>query len=230
MYCIRPIKNKVSMLTYFIRLDGGQFMNYTVKLIKQENYKPTFWSGGMATELITYPPNSDYASRNFLWRLGVAKIDILESTFSSLPNVSREFMVTEGEITLEHEDKYTKRLNTFDQDSFMGDWKTKTYGKASVFNLMTRENYHGELIHLEIAREKQITFKCSAFLNKDLAAICFYVVNGNFKTTLNNEAFDINHNDLLLINCVNSDFPHEFIFSSDSLEPTNIIASVVYVI
>jgi len=45
-------------------------MNYNVELIKQENYKPTFWSGGTATELITYPLNSDYASRNFLWRLG----------------------------------------------------------------------------------------------------------------------------------------------------------------
>lgn len=205
-------------------------MNYTVELIKQENYKPTFWSGGMATELITYPSNSDYASRNFLWRLGVAKIDILESTFSSLPNVSREFMVTEGEITLEHEDKYTKHLTTFDQDSFMGDWKTKTYGKASVFNLMTRENYHGELIHLEIAPEKQITFKYPASLNKDLAAICFYAVSGNFKTILNDEAFEVNPNDLLLINCINSNFPREFIFSSNSLEPTNIIVSVVYVV
>jgi environmental stress-induced protein Ves len=28
----------------------------------------------MATELTTYPLNSDYASKNFLWRLGVAKI------------------------------------------------------------------------------------------------------------------------------------------------------------
>lgn len=205
-------------------------MNYTVELIKQENYKPTFWSGGMATELITYPSNSDYASRNFLWRLGVAKIDILESTFSSLPNVSREFMVTEGEITLEHEDKYTKHFHTFDKDSFMGDWITKTYGKASVFNLMTRENYHGELIHLEITSEKQITFKYPASLNKNLSAICFYVVNGNFKTILNDEAFEVNHNDLLLINCLNSNFPREFIFSSDSLEPTNIIVSVVYVV
>ena len=86
-------------------------MNYNVELIRQENYKPTFWSGGMATELITYPLDSDYTSRNFLWRLGVAKIDILESTFSTLPNVSRKFMVTEGQITLDHENKYIKGYN-----------------------------------------------------------------------------------------------------------------------
>lgn len=56
-------------------------MNYDVELIREKSYKPTFWSGGMATELITYPVDSDYASRNFLWRLGIAKIDIPESTF-----------------------------------------------------------------------------------------------------------------------------------------------------
>jgi len=203
-------------------------MNYNVELIKQENYKPTFWSGGMATELITYPLNSDYASRNFLWRLGIAKIDILESTFSTLPNVSRKFMVTEGQITLDHENKYTKLLNAFEQDSFMGYWKTKTYGSASVFNLMTKENYHGELIHLDIPPKKQVEFKYETSLNKDLVAICFYVVNGSFKSTINNNFFKVNPKDLLLIDCISSSFVSEFMFSSNSLEVTNIIASIIY--
>ena len=203
-------------------------MNYTANLIKQEKYKPTFWSGGMATELITYPLNSDYASRNFLWRLGIAKIDILESTFSTLPNVSRNFMVIEGQIILDHENKYTKVLNTFNQDSFMGDWTTKTYGKASVFNLMTKENYHGELIHLYIKPKKQLKFKYEASLNKDLVTICFYVVSGSFESTLNGKVFNISPNDLLLIDCINSSFSHEFIFSSNSLDITNIIVSVIY--
>jgi environmental stress-induced protein Ves len=203
-------------------------MNYNVELIKQENYKPTFWSGGMATELITYPLNSDYASKNFLWRLGVAKIDISESTFSTLPNISRKFMVTEGQITLNHENKYTKLLNAFEQDSFMGDWKTKTYGRASVFNLMTKENYHGELIHLNIRPKKQVEFKYETPLNKDLVAICFYVVNGGFKSTINNNVFKVNRNDLLLIDCMNSSFASEFMFSNNSLEVTNIIASIIY--
>ena len=203
-------------------------MNYNVELIKKENYKPTFWSGGMATELTTYPLNSDYASRNFLWRLGVAKIDILESTFSTLPNVSRKFMVTEGQVTLDHENKYTKLLNAFEQDSFMGDWKTKTYGSASVFNLMTKENYHGELIHLDITPKKQVEFKYETSLNKELVAICFYVVNGSFKSTINNKVFKVNPNDLLLINCIHSSFLSKFIFSNNSLEVTNIVASIIY--
>lgn len=203
-------------------------MNYNVKLIRRESYKPTFWSGGMATELITYPANSDYAKRNFLWRLGIAKIDIPESTFSNLPNVSRKFMVTEGEITIEHEDKYAKLLKSFDQDSFMGDWNTKTYGTASVFNLMTKENYNGELIHLNIMPKKQIEFKYKTSFSKELVAICFYSISGGFKTTINNKSYKVNSNDLLLINNINASSMHEFTLSSNFLEPTNIVTSVIY--
>lgn len=203
-------------------------MKYNVELLRQENYKPTFWSGGMATELTTYPLNSDYASKNFLWRLGVAKIDIPESTFSSLPKVSRKFMVIEGKITLDHENKYKKLLNSFEQDDFMGDWKTKTYGKASVFNLMTRENYNGELLHLNISPSKQLKFEYKTPLNKDLATICFYTVNGGFNSTINDKVFEAVKNDLILINCVNSSYTHEFILSNNTSEITNIIVSIIY--
>ena len=203
-------------------------MKYNVELLRQENYKPTFWSGGMATELTTYPLNSDYASKNFLWRLGVAKIDIPESTFSSLPKVSRKFMVIEGKITLDHENKYKKLLNSFEQDDFMGDWKTKTYGKASVFNLMTRENYNGELLHLNISPSKQLKFEYKTLLNKDLAAICFYTVNGGFNSTINDKVFETVKNDLILINCVNSSYTHEFMLSNNTSEITNIIVSIIY--
>lgn len=203
-------------------------MKYNVELLRQENYKPTFWSGGMATELITYPLNSDYASKNFLWRLGVAKIDIPESTFSSLPKVSRKFMVIEGKITLDHENKYKKLLNSFEQDHFMGDWKTKTYGKASVFNLMTRENYNGELLHLNISPGKELKFQYKTPLNKDLVAICFYTVNGGFNSTINDKVFETVKNDLILINCVNSSHTHEFMLSNNTSEITNIIVSIIY--
>lgn len=203
-------------------------MKYNVELLKQENYKPTFWSGGMATELTTYPLNSDYASKNFLWRLGVAKIDIPESTFSSLPSVSRKFMVIEGTITLDHEDKYKKLLNSFEQEHFMGDWITKTYGRASVFNLMTRENYNGELLHLSISPGDQIKFDYKTPLNKVVAAICFYTVDGGFNSTINDKVFETSKNDLLLINCVHSSYTHEFMLSSNTSEVTNVIVSIIH--
>ena len=203
-------------------------MKYNVELLRQENYKPTFWSGGMATELTTYPLNSDYASKNFLWRLGVANIDIPESTFSNLPKVSRKFMVIEGNITLHHENMYKKALNPFEQDQFMGDWKTKTYGKASFFNLMTRENYDGELLHLNIIPNKNFKFEYKTPSNKDLVAICFYTVNGGFTSTIDDTVFKAVKNDLILINCLHSSYTHEFMLFNNTSEITNIIASIIY--
>ncbi|MBL4930572.1 HutD family protein [Clostridium paridis] len=203
-------------------------MKYKVELLKEKNYKPTFWSGGMATELTTYPLNSDYASKNFLWRLGVAKIDIPESTFSSLPNVLRKFMVIEGNITLDHEDRYKKLLNPFEQDDFMGDWITKTYGTASVFNLMTRENYSGELLHLNINPSIKLKFDYKTSLNKDLVSICFYTVSGGFNTTINDTVFNSFKNDLLIVNCVNLDYTHEFMLCNNTSEITDIIVSIIY--
>lgn len=203
-------------------------MKYNIELLRQEIYKPTFWSGGMATELTTYPLNSDFASKNFLWRLGVAKINIPESTFSSLPKVSRKFMVIEGTITLDHENKYKKLLNPFEQDDFMGDWKTKTYGKATVFNLMTKENYDGELLHLNISPGKRLKFEYKTPVNKDLIAICFYTVNGGFNSTLSNKVFETDKNDLILINCIDSNHSHEFMLSNNTSQITNIIVSIIY--
>jgi hypothetical protein len=203
-------------------------MKYNIELLRQENFKPTFWSGGMATELTTYPLNSDYASRNFLWRLGVAKIGIPESTFSSLPKVSRKFMVIDGKITLHHENRYKILLNTFEQDDFMGDWTTKTYGKATVFNLMTMDNYRGELLHFNIIPGKQLKFLYETPLNKDLAAICFYTVNGGFSSTINDKVFEPVKNNLLLINYQNSSSTHEFILCNNTLENTDIVVSIIY--
>ena len=203
-------------------------MKYNIELLKEANYKPTFWSDGMAKELATYPLDSDYASRNFLWRLGVAKIDIPESTFSNLPKVSRKFMVMEGQITLQHENKYTKLLNTFEQDDFMGDWNTKTDGKAYVFNLMTKENYSGELIHLTINPSNQLKFQCKTPLNKTIAAICFYLIDGEFNSTIDGKVFTAAKNNLVLINCITSNNTHEFELYNNSSEFTNIIVSIIY--
>ncbi len=64
-------------------------MTYNINLIKNIDYTPTYWSGGMASELITYPIDSSFANRDFLWRIGCAKIDIDTSIFSNLPSIKK---------------------------------------------------------------------------------------------------------------------------------------------
>lgn len=203
-------------------------MNFKVTLLKKENYRPTFWSGGMAKELTTYPINSDYASRNFLWRLGVAKIDIDKSEFSSLPGVSRNLMVTEGSITLMHKDKYTKELTEFNQDTFIGDWHTTTNGKASVFNLMTRENYSGTLKVLDVLSMNNIEFVPLDIRDKKLTTICLYPIFGSFKVKLNSDYYNIEENDLLVVNCTLNTSITNLTLENTTNKNTKVIVSSIY--
>lgn len=203
-------------------------MNFKITLLKKENYRPTFWSGGMAKELTTYPINSDYASRNFLWRLGVAKIDIDKSEFSSLPGVSRNLMVTEGSITLMHKDKYTKELTEFNQDNFIGDWHTTTNGKASVFNLMTRENYSGTLKVLDVLSMNNIEFVPLDIRDKKLTTICLYPIFGSFKVNLNGDYYNIEENDLLVVNCTLNTSITNLTLENTTNKNTKVIVSSIY--
>jgi hypothetical protein len=93
---------------------------------------------------------------------------------------------------------------------------------------MTRENYDGELLHLNISPGDQLKFEYKTPLNKETAAICFYTVNGGFNSTINDKIFETYENDLLLINCVDSSYTHEFMLSSNTSEITDIIASIIY--
>lgn len=125
------------------------YMKFNV--LKKADFKITNWSGGDTTELYIYPEDSKYQNRDFLFRLSSATVNLEKSTFTKLDGVSRKLMLLSGEMELVHKDKYNKKLNPFEQDSFMGDWDTESYGKARDFNLMTRINCAGKLEHIKIS-------------------------------------------------------------------------------
>lgn len=203
-------------------------MSYDIKLIQEDKFTPTFWSGGMAKELITYPETSSFSKRDFLWRLGFAKIDIPESTFSKLPGISRILMLTNGKMTLNHEGKYSKCLGPFEQDSFDGDWATTTVGKSSVFNLMTRENYSGEVIHFNINPNGTKTFTYCTSYEKEIAAICFYPISGTLSTKIGHKMLTVKTNELLVLNPIDFASNHKFNLKNTSKEVLNIIISIIY--
>lgn len=59
-------------------------------------------------------------------------------------------MVLEGAIRLEHEGQHSVDLAPYQMDTFSGDWKTRSYGKGTDFNLMMDDTCFGELMHLSI--------------------------------------------------------------------------------
>ena len=179
-------------------------LNYNIQLIKNDNFTPTYWSGGMASELITFPENSSFAERNFLWRMGCAKIDIDTSNFSTLPGVKRHLMVTDGEVTLIHKDKYSKTIKPFDQDFFIGDWNTTTKGRCSVLNLMTRENYDGKLDHINIPSNSQTDFQYVLQENSTIVSVCIHPLNSDINSIINDEIFTLSKGELLCVNITDS--------------------------
>lgn len=46
------------------------------KLLTQENYVTTLWSGGTTTQLAIAPEGAVYADRDFLWRFSLSLIHI----------------------------------------------------------------------------------------------------------------------------------------------------------
>jgi environmental stress-induced protein Ves len=120
-------------------------MDNSIEIIRKEAQSTSTWSGGTTTQLAIYPENSDYKMRNFLWRLSSARVDLEESTFTSLPGIWRHIMIIEGEMKLLHEGHHSILLRPFDQDSFSGDWVTKSIGQARDFNLMLAQGCKGRL-------------------------------------------------------------------------------------
>lgn len=118
-------------------------MKTEIQTVRREDQSVSAWSGGTTTQLAIWPPDADYKQRNFKWRLSSARVDLEESTFTSLPGIHRLIMILEGQVRLVHEGHREITLNAFEQDSFEGDWKTTSFGKCVDFNLMTTEGCQG---------------------------------------------------------------------------------------
>ena len=119
-------------------MDNKSFANglASISIFRNCEQQINVWSGGTTTQLAIYPSNSEYKERNFAWRISSARVDLEESTFTSLPGVHRILMVLEGQIELTHEGVRNTCLKPFEQDEFDGGWTTKSRGKCIDFNLM----------------------------------------------------------------------------------------------
>ncbi|MCB9361402.1 MAG: HutD family protein [Flavobacteriales bacterium] len=129
------------------------------QLIILKNFETSNWSGGTTTPLFIYPPTSNYFERDFSFRLSTATVNVEQSVFTSLPNVSRKLMVLAGETTLTHKNQHSKKLSKFEIDEFEGDWETTSVGKCTDFNLMTTEATTGELEAVVLLENQSLEFE-----------------------------------------------------------------------
>lgn len=113
--------------------------------------KTISWASGTSTELFVFPAHGNFQTRDFDFRISTATVEAEETYFSDFSGLTRILLVLKGNLTLIHEDRYTKELNPFDQDRFDGAWKTRSKGKVQDFNVMFKENYDAEVNHFSLS-------------------------------------------------------------------------------
>jgi environmental stress-induced protein Ves len=176
-------------------------MSYTFELIRKADQSTSNWSGGTTTQIAIFPKNTAYAERNFTWRISSARVELEESEFTSLPGIWRLIMVLDGEMRLEHTGHHTTYLKRFDQDSFSGDWTTKSFGKVRDFNVMLANNSTGKLSATSLASHESAAVEIHNFDPKQFPQMtsAFYCVDGSVTVTITNDVFELTAGDMLLI-------------------------------
>lgn len=203
----------------------------TYEIIKKQNHKTSEWSGGTTTQLLIYPKEAVYNERNFKWRLSSAKVEIEESTFTHLPGISRIIMILKGELVLNHENHHNTVLKKFDQDSFSGDWNTKSYGKVTDFNLMMAEGCSGKVEAIEVSREevKEIILEKLQSKNYSMLTEVFYCVSGQVEVSENNgKSFNLSEGDVLSMTKGNEKLQGTLKFTNVAEKKSEIVRTIVY--
>lgn len=173
-------------------------MNVTV--FDATNYITTLWSGGSTTQLYISPTNASYAERNFDFRISSAKVEVPESTFTALPNVTRKLMVLEGEITLNHKNRHSKTLQKYEVDTFNGNWETTAKGTCTDFNIMTTGNQTSELSHMQLLANHYKTLT----IEENYHTVCLYLHSGSIYVEINNKLYNLKKESLLVLSNINS--------------------------
>lgn len=115
------------------------------------------WASGTSTEIFIYPSDGSFTERNFLYRISTATVEAEESTFTFFGGITRHLMILKGELELIHEGRYTKHLKPYDQDTFSGEWSTRSKGKVTDFNLMLKDGATGSLTHHRIEANESLS-------------------------------------------------------------------------
>ena len=134
-------------------------------------------------------------------------------------------------MRLTHEGHHSVLLKPFEQDSFSGDWTTKSIGCARDFNLMLGQGCEGSLEAMRIAKGMNIKAAANppniVFMN---SVDAFYCADGGANVTINgNESYTLYEGDLMVVNRQEHDEHSSISFGCTSQVDTAIIrARITY--
>ena len=131
-------------------------------------------------QLVILPEDAEFKKGNYDLRISIATVEVEKSTFTPLPGVNRILTILNGELQLIHEGHHSTTLKQYQQDSFLGDWQTKSIGKVRDFNVMTR-NYLAEVTIHHLSTDETIHLLSNDF---------FFLAEG--KATINKQKIEAN--------------------------------------
>ena len=125
--------------------DIKEVNNINMKLVPKESQKVSEWTGGTTTELLIFPENSTVSEQNFEYRISTAKVLAEKSEFTLFPNHARKLAILEGKLKIQHNQSAWYFLESGDQNTFSGDWKTRSEGQVVDFNVIYSDEYQVEM-------------------------------------------------------------------------------------
>lgn len=167
-------------------------------IVSETDYKTSSWSGGETTELFLFPPNGDYAKREFDFRLSTATVNLEESEFTSLPGFERLIMSLDNPLELHHrtvDELRVVRLEAFEVDHFSGSNLTKSFGKCQDFNLIYSTNLQGGM---KVMYAPTITHPYTG------VTYLYYALK-DVEITVSDEKINLNKGKTLVISEINDD-------------------------
>lgn len=181
----------------------------SAEIVEGKKFITNRWSGGTTTELFIFPEKSSYADRNFDFRLSMATVEVEESDFTPLPNIFRKTLILDGEITLAHNGEEAEKFIKHSVATYDGGWKTKSVGKCTDFNLMTKGRSFGSLEgkSLEIGEQWIISTSDHTFL---------YVYKGRLAIIENGDAQLAEEGSMIIANKAIG--PHLLVKAMDACE------------
>lgn len=158
--------------------------------ISNDTLIPTVWNGGETFEYYIYPENALYGNRDFLFRISKATINKVPSIFTKFSGYQRFLVMLDSNLNIKNngkEEHYTPNdVFKFDSDSDI-----TSYTKGNDFNFMVSKSVNkANVFFLEEALQLNQSF-IFTFALKDTSV------------QLNNEKFNLNTSDLLLIENTN---------------------------
>jgi environmental stress-induced protein Ves len=175
-----------------------------IDVIKENEIITSKWAGGESRQYFIYPHDSNYAKRNFLFRVSLAVSNSdEEAEYSDLENYTRHLIMLEGKAHVFHNKHHDIIMNPYKEiDVFDGGWKSSATGKVTDFNLIISHICKGSMSVISKSCDVVIN---STIENKKSWLMFFCGIGSALIKLSDTERIEISKGDLLIIEDVEQD-------------------------